>query len=158
MLDKYLGLGLECVCVRVCKAPEQMVGDVRLRQTIDFRKQISSLVKQKAPLGPREGRREGGTGGGREGEREGQTRLSNLCHRQNPKPGKGRARERGEQTAPFELHYRGGTEGGGKRRSVEGKEERIMGLMPADTQQRRWGLITHTHSSLWGEPRCEARI
>lgn len=75
MLDKYLGLGLECVCVRVCKAPEQMVGDVRLRQTIDFRKQISSLVKQKAPLGPREGRREGGTGGGREGEREGQTAL-----------------------------------------------------------------------------------
>lgn len=45
------------------KALKQMVRDVRLRQTIDFRKQISSLVKQKAPLGPGEGRREEGLEG-----------------------------------------------------------------------------------------------
>lgn len=71
------------VCVRVWKAPEQMVGDVHLRQTIDFRKQISSLVKQKAPLGPREGKREGEEGGmGRGRDRR---RLSNLWHRQNQK-------------------------------------------------------------------------
>lgn len=61
------------MCVRVCKAPKQMVGDVRLRQTIDFRKQISSLVKQKAPLGPREGK-EGGREG-RDGQTEGETAL-----------------------------------------------------------------------------------
>ncbi len=48
-----------CVCVCVSKPLKQMVWDVRLRQTIDFRKQISSLVKQKAPLGPGEGAREG---------------------------------------------------------------------------------------------------
>ncbi len=51
---------LWCVCVCVSKPLKQMVGDVRLRQTIDFRKQISSLVKQKAPLGPGEGGGEGG--------------------------------------------------------------------------------------------------
>lgn len=64
-----------CACVSVCKPLKQMVRDVRLRQTIDFRKQISSLVKQKAPQGPSEDRREREREEGREmgwmqGERE----------------------------------------------------------------------------------------
>lgn len=112
MLDKYLELALQRVCVRVCKAPKQMAGDVRLRQTIDFRKQISSLVKHKAPLGPREGRREGGMGRGRV-----RRRLSNLCHRQlyQRKPGEiKRAREE-RKTAPIELHYCAGKEREEKR-------------------------------------------
>lgn len=46
--------------VCVCQPLKQMARDVRLRQMIDFRKQISSLVKQKAPLGP--GEREKGEG------------------------------------------------------------------------------------------------
>lgn len=128
------------VCVRVCKAPKQMVGDVRLRHTIDFRKQISSLVKQKAPLGHREGKREGATGG--MGRRRQRRRLSNLCHHQlcERKPGKNKHVREERKTAPTELHYCGwkereekrGEESGGKR------EDRIMGLMP-DTQQQCWG-------------------
>ena len=70
------------MCVRVCKAPEQMAGDVRLRHTIDFGKQISSLVKQKAPLGPREGEKGG------DGRREGQTALVQPPPPSEPKPGK----------------------------------------------------------------------
>lgn len=140
MLDKYLGLVLQCVCVRVCKAPKQMVGDVRLRHTIDFRKQISSLVKQKAPLGHREGKREGETGG--MGRRRARRRLSNLCHHQlcERKPGKNKHVREERKRPPTELHYCGGKEREEKRGEESGgkREDRIMGLMP-DTQQQCWG-------------------
>lgn len=131
------------VCVRVCKAPEQMVGDVRLRQTIDFRKQISSLVKQKAPLGPREGKGEGekgGMGGGRD-----RRRLSNLCHRQNRNQERLRACERGEKTAPFELHYWGGKEREEERGEESGgKRGEDNGVNASRQAAAELGLITHT--------------
>lgn len=85
-----------------------MAGDVHLRQTIDFRKQISSLVKQKAPLGPREGRRDGGMEGGG-GDRR---CLSNLCHCQlyQRKLGKMKRVRAERKTAPIGLHYCSGEE------------------------------------------------
>lgn len=110
------------VCVRVCKAPKQMVGDVRLRHTIDFRKQISSLVKQKAPLGHREGKREGETGG--MGRRRRRRRLSNLCHHQlcERKPGKNK-HVREEKRHLLNFITAAGKRGRRKEeRRVEGKE------------------------------------
>lgn len=130
-----------CVCVFdvcVCKPLEQMVGDVRLRQTIDFRKQISNLVKQKAPLGPGEG--------GREGVREGWyaclTSATANCREMEGerKWGKNKRMMEERKTAPIELHYCSRKEREEKRGEESGgKEERIMGLMPTDKQQWCWG-------------------
>lgn len=105
-------------------APKQMAGDVRLRQTIDFRKQISSLVKQKAPLGPRERRGEGGgeMDGWMDGER--QACLSNLCHCQPPRQGNEEGTSVRERGRRGKLQHRGEEKRREERKNERGEEIR----------------------------------
>lgn len=150
------------MCMCVCKPLKQMVGDVRLRQTIDFRKQISSLVKQKAPLGPSEGRRERG----REGVTECACLTSAMANcREIERARKRETNKRMKEGKREKLQLMNSITAAGERREQKRGEEESGGGRGEDNGVNAGrqaavvlGLITHTLSSSGEGSRWEACI
>lgn len=142
------------VCVH--QPPKQMVRDVCLRQAIDFRKQISSLVKQNAPLGAGEGGRKGGLY--EETERAFLTSASTDCREMegDGKRGKNK-RMRAGKTAPIELYccsWKKGRRGEEKRKEGERREDNGVnaGRQAAAVVGLIHKLTLSGDGTKWGKP------